>query len=746
MREFKVTLTTNNNSGPFDIYYVSNNESILAPLVTGSYATNITATQLISGVEIQADYGVSSINVFNLKDTCNNIASISQTPRINPFECIAYLVKNNSTTEVVIQYTDCDGNIQTITIGPGGGGSFSGLVDSASVISGDPNSVIIYPDPQYCRFYNISNLCPDISNDIKYIDCDGRRVSISIPPNTTTLVKGISGTLYNSGGNCGIPPSIIPTVDPNTPQGECTIYKAVNKCTDTNIIVKYTDCENEVQTLDLLAGTSQSFISLFNKYECISGNCDCLSVVTQTSTCGFDFSVAFYTPPVPVIPSPTYVLTPRNLQYTVEEGQELIIDVGTTNVDSGTTLYWGVIFGAPNFPAVLGDLDTSSEGNTSTGTVTITDNKASFKIKAKTDNITDAAEFETLNVGLYPNSSRNPSEELTRTRTISIEDKSKTPIPKIYEIVATDPNSYTYSYTDNQVSIPPYVPCSPNTQLGQDRGILFARSGNHKYNYFKNGVAQSSLAMASVAFAPSAFPHRTVPRLNPSTTSMRFTSSAYPNGIGAPEITFSGGDQRTYPINQSILTFDNIIKNSEPVPAVYQTLTVRNGKMRTYYVPRTSTYSITGSIQFLFKGDDTQDNPGFPFFEDDQAGPSVFRIAGVLEKSTTPNNELSWQYVTHTTGSLITNSYQQIPDARFKYNQQESTVWFDNKMDSDVQINLAFQSSVILTTGEYVRFTLYWIDLCGAFYGLNVDGRGSKQLTWSIAPNSRFSIKDNTPY
>jgi hypothetical protein len=179
---------------------------------------------------------------------------------------------------------------------------------------------------------------------------------------------------------------------------------------------------------------------------------------------------------------------------------------------------------------------------------------------------------------------------------------------------------------------------------------------------------------------------------------------------------------------------------------VYQKITRNGGTTRVYYVSRTSTYSITGSIPFSFKGDDTQDNPGFPFFEDDQAGPSVFRIAGVLEKSTTPNNELSWQYVTHTTGSLITNSYQQIPDARFKYNQQESTVWFDNKMDSDVQINLAFQSSVILTTGEYVRFTLYWIDLCGAFYGLNVDGRGSKQLTWSIAPNSKFSIKDNTPY
>jgi hypothetical protein len=747
MRKFKVTLTTNNNSGPFDIYYVSNNESVLAPLVTGSYATNITANQLLSGVDIQADYGVNNINVFNLKDTCNNVASLPQTPEINPFECIAYLVKNNSTSSVTIQYTDCFGNIQTITIGPGDSGSFSGILDSPVVISGDPNAVIIYPDPQYCNFYNISNLCPDIFVDIKYVDCDGKRISISIPPNTTTLVKGISGTLYNSGGNCGIDPSIIPTTDPNAPQGECTIYKAVNKCDNTNIIVKYTDCENEVQTLDLPAGSTQTFTSLFDKYECISGDCSCLSVVTQTSTCGFDFSIASYTPPVPTIPKPIYVLTPRNLQYTVEEGKELTIDVSTTNVNSGTTLYWGVIFNASNFPAVLGDLDTSSEGNTSTGTITTDANgKASFKIKAKADNITDAAEFETLNVGLYPNSSRNPSEELTRTKTISIEDKSLTPPIKIYEVIATDPNIYFYSYTGNQVSIPPYIPCSPNTTLGQDRGFFFSRSANHKYDYFKNAVRQSSVAMASVAFAPSAFPHRTVPGLNPSTTSMRFTSSAYRTSL-SPEITFSGGDQRTYPINQSILTFDNIITNSEPIPAAaFQTLTVRNGKMRAYYVSRTSTYSISGSIPFIFKGDDTQDNQGFPFFEEDQAGPSVFRIAGVLEKSTTPNNELSWQYITHTTGSLITNAYDQNKDSKFKYNQQESTIWFDNKMDSDVQIRLAFQSSVILTAGEFVRFTLYWIDLCGAFYGLNVDGRASKSLTWSIGPNSRFEIKDNQTY
>jgi hypothetical protein len=67
-------------------------------------------------------------------------------------------------------------------------------------------------------------------------------------------------------------------------------------------------------------------------------------------------------------------------------------------------------------------------------------------------------------------------------------------------------------------------------------------------------------------------------------------------------------------------------------------------------------------------------------------------------------------------------------------------------MDSDVQMNLAFSSSVSLDTGQFVRFTLYWIDLCGAYYGSNVDGRASKGLNWTIGPNSRFEIKDNQTY
>lgn len=720
MRKFKVTLTTNNNSGPFDIYYVSNNESVLAPLVTGSYATNISSTQLASGVDIQADYGVSSINVFNKKDTCNNVVSLPQTPEVNPFECIAYLVKNNSFSSVTIQYTDCNGNTQTITIEPGGNGSFSGILGSPVVISGDPNAVVIYPDPQYCKFYNISNSCPDISTDIKYVDCDGKRISISIPPNTTTLVKGISGTLYNSGGNCGIPPSITPTTDPNTPQGECTIYKAINKCSNTNIIVKYTDCNNEIQTLDLPAGSTQNFTSLFNKYECISGNCNCLSVVTQTSTCGFDFSIATYTPPAPVIPEPKYTLTPTAPE--INEGSSVTINIATENVASGTTLYWGI-------SGLSGDFDTPL-----TGTVTTDANgKASFIITAKADSITDG---DKSTFAFLENSSRNII--LASSKTILIKDTSKTPIPKVYEIVAIDPNSYTYEYKDNQVSIPPNFLSSPTKYPGQPTVdfIFNPTQIPHSYIYKKNGIDRYSAAMATADMSPSDFPHKTVTRLNPTTTSMRFTSSAFING-DTNLTNFSGGAQRVYPINNQILTFDSVIKNSEPNLSVYNKFFGVAGDMNMYYVSRNSTYSITGSIPFSFKGNDTGG--------DDQAGPSVFRIAGVLERSSTPNNATSWQYITHTTSSLINNPFGQNKSSRFKYNQQESTLWFDFDMVSEVQMNLAFSSSISLTKDQFVRFTLYWIDLSGAFYELS-DRRASNYLTWTVGPNARFEIKDNTTY
>ena len=154
MREFNIILTTNNNSGPFDIYYTSEGENVLAPLVDGNYATNISASQLTDGVDILADYGVSSIYVINKKETCDSIQSLPQTPELNPYNCLNLITKNNCDVEKTIQYTDCSGDTQTLTISPLDSVAYLGKINTTICISPNcDNCITTIPDPQYCKYY-----------------------------------------------------------------------------------------------------------------------------------------------------------------------------------------------------------------------------------------------------------------------------------------------------------------------------------------------------------------------------------------------------------------------------------------------------------------------------------------------------------------------------------------------------------------------------------------------------------------
>jgi hypothetical protein len=69
MKRFTVTLTTNNLSGPFNIYY---NDNIIADLEIGGNASNIPASTLINGVSILVGDNVTNISVQNLKNNCKN--------------------------------------------------------------------------------------------------------------------------------------------------------------------------------------------------------------------------------------------------------------------------------------------------------------------------------------------------------------------------------------------------------------------------------------------------------------------------------------------------------------------------------------------------------------------------------------------------------------------------------------------------------------------------------------------------
>jgi hypothetical protein len=69
MRRFTVTLTENNLSGPFNIYY---NNDIMANLEVGGAASNIPASTLINGISILVGNDVTNISLLNLKNNCNN--------------------------------------------------------------------------------------------------------------------------------------------------------------------------------------------------------------------------------------------------------------------------------------------------------------------------------------------------------------------------------------------------------------------------------------------------------------------------------------------------------------------------------------------------------------------------------------------------------------------------------------------------------------------------------------------------
>jgi hypothetical protein len=74
MKRFTVTLTQNNLSGPFNIYY---NNDIVADLEAGGSAINVSATSLLSGVSIVVGDNVINISVLNLKNNCNNVITTS---------------------------------------------------------------------------------------------------------------------------------------------------------------------------------------------------------------------------------------------------------------------------------------------------------------------------------------------------------------------------------------------------------------------------------------------------------------------------------------------------------------------------------------------------------------------------------------------------------------------------------------------------------------------------------------------
>ena len=723
MRKFNITLTTNNKSGPFDIYYTSEGENVLASFVSGGYATNVSASQLTAGINILADYGVSNIYAINNKETCYSTQNLLQTPQINPYTCVNLISKNNCGAAKNIQYIDCEGNTQTITINAFNSVSYSGKLNTTTCTSLDcTDCITTIPDPQYCRYYRIINPCTNIAIDIKYIDCSGTSKVVNIGAGNTIILQALANTIYGYSGNCGTTFTKEEIPDPYNPDPNltCQSFTAANKCS-LPAIISYTDCDGNTSTLDIPAGASISYSSLSQDYKCISGDCSCLKVYTPSQTCGFDFSIlGEYTPPAPPATLPTYKLVPA--KFEMNEGETIKVKVNTTDITPGTTLYWGIFF----YTGTSSDLDTPS-----TGTVTISDNTAEITITAKADATTEPNGNQLIFVRLYPTSGRVYEEILAESKGISIKDTSQTPIQYVCGVNAYDSNNYLYVYSKNQIALSPNNPSSP-TQYATNIG-----EPNNEWNFYKNSTLQPSSTMSPVRLTPSNWAYSSE---LPFVTSMNFTSSVARNG--GDNVSFSGRNKFVYPLNNNMLSFsDTSYKVDLPTQTVpYLKLAPSIGGSYAYIVPRPSTYAVTGSTIFKFRGNDTGGA--------DQAGPAVFRIIGIIEQSTTPNNWSSWTSIAKTTlEPVFSNWWINNKSNTFKYNSQTSTIWYDLDAKDEIEFKLSTQTDISLTSGVYVRFTLYWVDLSGAFFSPELKV-ASNYLTFSVGGGSYnpsiFSIIDKT--
>ena len=280
-------------------------------------------------------------------------------------------------------------------------------------------------------------------------------------------------------------------------------------------------------------------------------------------------------------------------------------------------------------------------------------------------------------------------------------------------VKATTPSSFRYEYiTENADAIPPTV--IPNSTTAP-------------YVWYKNGTQQSTTPMATSAVTATDWLHNAVSGLAVGTTSMNMVSNAgtvsttFNNRTGDEYRKVYGFDLLTFSSTGSSGSYNNEITSEtfSPINDVYM-----------YKVPRTSNYVISGSIRFGVVGHDAD------------TGPSVFRIAGVVESSTDPTNPSSWTHIAHTTLTPVGNPFTD-NGATIRYNQTESTIWFDTDMSSLAKFDLKVETiASSLTEGAYVRFRLYWIDM-SAFHIQQAGALAANYLVFTIDPNASFEIYDN---
>lgn len=173
-----------------------------------------------------------------------------------------------------------------------------------------------------------------------------------------------------------------------------------------------------------------------------------------------------------------------NAPASINEGSAGTINVTTTNVSNGTTLYW--------------DLDQSTDYSTSQGSVSISSNAASFTITPTADSTTEGAETDTIR--LYTDSARttevaNDSFTINDTSTASGGSSSGSDGSSTYGLEVRGPNGTTTVFSSN---------------LRQMNAVLLASTtlpsqGSVNYDNIAEATDSSKIAVVVSKQTPSYF-------------------------------------------------------------------------------------------------------------------------------------------------------------------------------------------------------------------------------------------------
>ena len=131
-------------------------------------------------------------------------------------------------------------------------------------------------------------------------------------------------------------------------------------------------------------------------------------------------------------PAATYSVS--GVSSSVDEGSALTINVTTSNVSDGTTLYWTIGNNASDF-------------STTNGTVNINSNAGSFTVTPTADSTTEGSETFTVQIRTGSNSGT----VVTTTSSITINDTSQTPTPTTLYLRVV--NIGSYGSTNNKYEV-----------------------------------------------------------------------------------------------------------------------------------------------------------------------------------------------------------------------------------------------------------------------------------------------------